>query len=150
MSVLDITKHFEVPMKPKRMFALYTYACDDNTWELIAPEKTDNNCEEKPIGLSFSFADDIKTSLILGRFRCKNLVVDLMLTSIYGEVDESVALRFKIADKVVETHGVLRSDNATAIPTDRNGAAFRLSSPLPEDFYDWLENLSNTMTWDEG
>lgn len=139
-------------MKPNRMFELYTYPCSDNTWELIVPEKTDDDRDEEPmgLGLSFSFADDIKTSLILGRYRCKNLVVDLVLTSIYGEAGESVALRFKIGDKVIDTHGVLRSDNATAIPTDRNGAAFRLSSPLPDDFYDWLKDLSSTMTWNDG
>lgn len=139
-------------MQSKRMFELYTYACDDNTWELIVPEKTEVDHDDEPmdLGLSFSFANDIKTSLILGRYRYKNLAVDLVLTSIYDETDESVGLRFKIGDKVIDTHGVLRSDNATAIPTDRNGTAFRLSSPLPDDFYDWLKDLSSTMTWNDG
>ncbi|EAZ97689.1 hypothetical protein [Marinobacter sp. ELB17] len=142
-------------MQSKAMFELYTYACSDDTWELIVPEKTEVDRDDEPmgLGLSFSFANDIKTSLILGRYQHKNLAVDLVLTRIYDEADESIAFRFKIGGKVVETHGVLRSlrsDNATAIPTDRNGTAFKLSSPLPDDFYDWLEDLSNTMTWDDG
>jgi hypothetical protein len=129
------------------MFKIEKTKSEDGEWELISFEKIDPEDEETVESPVMTFADDIKTSLRLGRYTLGNLSVDLVMMPLYGEKEDSVGLSFKIGNRRIDSHGVLRQADDTGIPTDREGSAIRLSSALPDDFYDWLEKLEKTMTW---
>jgi hypothetical protein len=92
-----------------------------------------------------SFSDDIQTVLRLGRYKYQNLVIELSSMPIYGEEDDSIALSFIIGDQRIDAHGIYRGDDGIAIPTDRKGSAIKLSNPLPDDFYEWLEKLRDEL-----
>jgi hypothetical protein len=108
-------------------------------WEQWILEKTteQDNFDEQESVLSFS--SDIQTRLRLGRYEYHNLVIELSSMPIYGEAEDSIALSFIIGNQRIDSHGIYKGKDSIAIPTDRNGGAVKLSNPLPDDFYEWLE-----------
>jgi hypothetical protein len=139
--MVEATKVFE----EQTMFEIKKSYTDDG-WEAwileMTPVKEDEEQSAAPV---MSFSDDIQTVLRLGRYKYQNLVIELSSMPIYGEEDDSIALSFIIGDQRIDAHGIYRGDDGIAIPTDRKGSAIKLSNPLPDDFYEWLEKLRDEL-----
>jgi hypothetical protein len=114
-------------------------------WEEWLLEKTADESEKEEPAPVLSFSSDIQTSLRLGRYFYHNLVIELSSMPIYGEEEDSIALSFIIGDQRIDSHGIYRGDDGIAISTDRKGSAIKLSNPLPDDFYEWLEKLRDEL-----
>ena len=118
----------------------------DDSWEAWILEKTPVKEDEEPSAAPvMSFSDDIQTVLRLGRYKYQNLVIELSSMPIYGEKDDSIALSFIIGDQRLDAHGIYKGENSIAIPTDRKGSAIKLSHPLPDYFYEWLEKVRDDL-----
>lgn len=114
-------------------------------WEAWLLEKTANESEYAEPASVLSFSSDIQTRFRIGRYVYHNLVIELSSMPIYGEEEDSIALSFIIGDQRIDAHGIYRSDEGIAIPTDRKGSAIKLSNQLPDDFYEWLEKVRDDL-----
>lgn len=130
------------------MFKIHNSTTEDG-WEEWSLEKVQHTEEQPDAGPVISFATELETRLMLGRYRYHNLTIELSMMPLYGERHDSACLSFIIGDQRIDTHGIYRKADAIEIPTDRDGTVVELSGPLPSDFYAWLQERERTMTWDD-
>lgn len=137
-------------MGKNKIFSIKREISGDRKWELISLNKLSPPIYDDEIlsETEFSFTSEIKTAFMLGSFTYDAIVVEIGLMQVYGEQEDSAAFRFTIGDRSIDSHGVMRSSSATAIPLDRNGKAITISEPLPEEFFEWIEHIQSVSTWD--